>query len=278
MSPPPARTRLVVVYAQNVSLLGLRRDLVPSAEPVTIGRGPDNTIVLPDDGTSRHHARIERRDDEWWIVDLGSTNGTYVHDERVESARLRRGDMIRIGHTIIRCVDPEFDRQIDESSYTATPIDGLTQLYTRCHLLARLEEQLEHAGRPGWRLTLALLDIERFKMFNDTHGHPAGDQVLRELAALMRPHVRDGEVLARVAGNVFAVLLPNIDLRPATTRAEAIRTAIETHRFMVEGRGVSLTMALGIAEASEDMRDASELMRAADQQLHADQLHRRRSR
>lgn len=159
---------LIVVFTRDAALTGMRRELGPSPETITIGRDVGNTLVIPEAGVSRHHARLERRNDDWWIVDLGSANGTYVNGERVETAVLCQGDLLGIGSTTFKCASTELERGIVETSYNATPIDGLTQAYNRRYLLEQIDQQLEHAGRSGRRLTLARFDVERFKAVNDT--------------------------------------------------------------------------------------------------------------
>ncbi|MCY1013653.1 FHA domain-containing protein [Nannocystis pusilla] len=93
---------LVVLYSQQAELVGRSHVLNPKG--VTVGRGLDNTIVLGGDSVSRCHARLERRDDGWWVLDNGSTNGTYVHDTQVQEARLAAGDLLKIGSTVFKFV------------------------------------------------------------------------------------------------------------------------------------------------------------------------------
>ncbi|MDC0716652.1 FHA domain-containing protein [Nannocystis bainbridge] len=93
---------LVVLYSLDTELVGRSFMLNPAG--VTVGRGLDNTIVLGSDSVSRCHARLEPRDDGWWVVDNHSTNGTYVHDEQVEEARLATGDLLKIGSTVFKFV------------------------------------------------------------------------------------------------------------------------------------------------------------------------------
>jgi hypothetical protein len=93
---------LLVLYSRDAELLGRHHALNPAG--TTIGRGADNTIVLAADSVSRCHARLERRADGWWVIDNGSTNGTWVHDEQVREARLHDGDRLRIGDTILKLV------------------------------------------------------------------------------------------------------------------------------------------------------------------------------
>lgn len=94
--------RLIIIYAADAALLGRGFTLNPAG--VSVGRGADNTIVLASDGVSRCHARLERRGDGWWVIDQGSTNGTFLRDERVQEARLGSGDLLQIGGTIFKFV------------------------------------------------------------------------------------------------------------------------------------------------------------------------------
>lgn len=90
---------LVVIYAADPRVFGKRHVL--ESEPVLLGRGAENTIVLEGDSISRRHARIEPRGNGYVLVDQGSTNGSYVNDELIErECPLRRGDQIKIGDTI----------------------------------------------------------------------------------------------------------------------------------------------------------------------------------
>jgi len=97
-SPPPR----LVVTSSSVLDPGAAFDLGPV--PLTLGRAEENEVVLPEEGfASAHHARVEARGDAAWVVDLESTNGTFVNDERIEGRRrLSDGDVVRIGHTELR--------------------------------------------------------------------------------------------------------------------------------------------------------------------------------
>lgn len=100
-----SEAHLLVVYTKNGQLLGSRLSLTTDAA-LTIGRGSGNTLILEDDGISRRHARVERRDDGWWAIDQDSTNGTFVNGERIKAARLRSGDRVFIGVTILKFFEP----------------------------------------------------------------------------------------------------------------------------------------------------------------------------
>jgi hypothetical protein len=98
----PDSDSLLVLYSRDAELLGRHYALNPAG--ATVGRGTDNTIVLASDSASRCHARFEKRADGWWVIDNGSTNGTWVNDEQVREARLHAGDRLRIGDTILKFV------------------------------------------------------------------------------------------------------------------------------------------------------------------------------
>jgi len=97
--------QLLVVYAKSAQLLGRRLSL-DAGSPMTLGRSGDNALVLDEDGVSRRHARIERRADGWWVIDLASTNGVYLDDRKIEAARLNTGSRVQIGATILAFIEP----------------------------------------------------------------------------------------------------------------------------------------------------------------------------
>jgi len=265
MSEPrsPDPDFLIVIWSRNREHIGQIYSLEPSPAAITVGRRPTSTIVLASDGVSRNHARFEKHDDGWWVFDDGSTHGTFVNEERVESARLRLGDKIRFGDTMLMLNDTA---PIVNPGYNGSPTDGLTKLCNRRHLFEQIDRELQS---PGQRLVFVLFDIDHFKRLNDTYGHSAGDEVLRGIASLMQEHAHPGDVLARYGGEEFVLLLPGVDRQEATARAEAIRAAIATHEFTVEGHTISVTLSVGIAQANEDTRSADALFRAADQELYA---------
>lgn len=252
---------LLVIYSEDPSLPG-RSFVAGPADPVTtVGRGVDNTIVLASDAASRNHARFERRGDVWWVVDVGSTNGTYVNDERVQEAALQRGDRVQIGRTIFKLGDTP---TTPGPGFTVSDVDGLTGLHNRRWLGEEVERALQRPeGRP---LALVVFDIDRFKAVNDDHGHLVGDQVLRELTGLMRTFVRAGDGLARHAGDRFALLLPATDQVGATAIAEQVRAAIGGHGFTIDDRSLAVTVSAGVACAG-DVRSFDGLLRSAEADL-----------
>ena len=150
--------------------------------------------------------------------------------------------------------------------------DALSGLYNRSYFREVLERELARAVRYGDVLTVVMADLDDFKVVNDQHGHGAGDDVLRGVARVLRPHLRDGDVLARYGGDEFCVLLPNTHAESALRVAERLRQAIA--EYGAGPRGVwRVTLSAGLA-TSEDVKGVSGdvmdlLLQRADRALYA---------
>jgi len=146
-------------------------------------------------------------------------------------------------------------------------IDPLTGLLNRRSLQDRVSQLIDQARVMGDGTSLAIVagDIDHFKHVNDTHGHQRGDDVLRDVAYLIRKTVRRFELVYRMGGEEFLVLLPGHDLAEAGRVAERIRAAVE------QGRpgGVDITMSLGAVEFGADVSDLSSLLARADAALYS---------
>jgi diguanylate cyclase (GGDEF)-like protein len=260
---------LVIIYARDTSHLG-KRFMLDGAPECWVGRGSDNAIMLESDTCSRRHAHFERRGDAWWVVDNHSTNGTYVNDSAVESQALRRGDHVKVGDTIFKYlagsdVEAEFIQTIGAIMVT----DGLTQVNNRRALTEQLEKELQRARRYKRPLALIMFDLDFFKRVNDTHGHLAGDYVLRETASVVKARVPRDATFARYGGEEFSILLPETDLATAAALAEDVRKAVEQHEFRFDQQKIPVTISMGVALATESMHAAEEFIKAADTKLYA---------
>jgi diguanylate cyclase (GGDEF)-like protein len=143
--------------------------------------------------------------------------------------------------------------------------DTMTEIANHRAFQGRLRAEIARAQRYNYALILLMLDVDDFKHYNDDYGHPAGDQVLREIAALMRETVREGDLVARYGGEEFAALLPQTDAESGRRVAERIREVVETHSFTFH----PVTLSIGAAEYVTDGIDAEELISRADQALYA---------
>jgi diguanylate cyclase (GGDEF)-like protein len=148
--------------------------------------------------------------------------------------------------------------------------DELTGLNNYRFMLQRLDDEIERARRFGRNLSLLMLDADDFKLYNDTHGHVAGDAALSELAVAMQNAVRDIDVVCRYGGEEFAILLPETDADGAFVAAEKVREAISTHDFPdADGRKTEhLTVSIGLSTFPRPAADREELLRQADDALY----------
>lgn len=148
--------------------------------------------------------------------------------------------------------------------------DGLTGLANRRAFDAHLDEEIRRARRYHRPLSLIMADIDHFKHYNDTHGHPQGDIVLQELAAVLRGAVRETDLLARYGGEEFVVILPETDKEGALNVAEKVHAAIAAHPFpLCESQpGGRLTISLGVAAFPEDLPEPVDLVMRADHALY----------
>jgi two-component system cell cycle response regulator len=147
--------------------------------------------------------------------------------------------------------------------------DGLTGLANYRSFTQTIAREMERATRFGRPIGLLLLDIDHFKLVNDTHGHPRGDAVLIELAARVRAQVRDVDTVARYGGEELVVVLPETDLAGAEQAAERIRAAVRGRPFGAPGQvPLAVTVSLGVAVHPRHGATATALLRAADEALY----------
>lgn len=146
--------------------------------------------------------------------------------------------------------------------------DALTGLANRQQFEERLSRIVMETNRFGGSCTLVVVDIDRFKHVNDTHGHQVGDEVLRRVAAALQAEVRNVDLCARYGGEEMALLLPQTDLSGGCQLAERLRNAVGGNPFVIGGRDIHVTISLGVATYPEGARDRDELFTAADRALY----------
>ncbi|HQX32436.1 MAG: GGDEF domain-containing protein [Dokdonella sp.] len=145
--------------------------------------------------------------------------------------------------------------------------DDLTALANRRCFDESLDDAIHRAQRYGEALSLLLLDLDHFKRVNDNAGHAAGDAVLRIVAALFLHHARESDLVARLGGEEFAILLPHQDTSGAARAAEHLRAAVAAHDFSAIRPGMHVTLSIGVASWAPGM-DRDQLLRRADVALY----------
>jgi len=155
-----------------------------------------------------------------------------------------------------------------ESAERLATTDGLTGLLNRRTFNLQLQSRLREALRYNRPLSLLLLDVDHFKKVNDTYGHPAGDVVLRGIAALAQKQARETDIVARYGGEEMALILPETDAQGAHAIAERIRNAAASGTHATEQGNIQVTVSIGLATWPGPGDSAEELLEAADKALY----------
>jgi diguanylate cyclase (GGDEF)-like protein len=249
---------------------GLGARFALGEQTLVIGRERTCEICLEDNSVSRRHAEIRAATGGHFLIDLRSTNGTFINDRPATTYRLSDGDYIRIGARIFRYLSGDnVETLYHEEIYKLTIVDALTGTHNKRYFLEHLDRELARTARHRRPLALVLFDIDHFKAINDQLGHLGGDYTLRELANAVLPLVRKEEVLSRYGGEEFALVLPETGRETAAHRAESIRQAVARHIFNYSGAPYPVTISLGVAIADGTTPITFvELIRRADEKLY----------
>jgi diguanylate cyclase (GGDEF)-like protein len=155
-------------------------------------------------------------------------------------------------------------------THDAATTDLLTQVSNRRTILSALFTEVDRAVRHGRPLSVAYVDLDHFKVINDTHGHQVGDVVLRGVAGLLRQSLRRSDVVGRYGGEAFMVVLPETGPEDAALVAEKLRLLVQRHPFkVVGGMTLGVTISIGIAGGQGKSLRAESLVRDADQAMYS---------
>ncbi len=207
--------------------------------------------------------------------------------EAEDTARLMRGLEIGINDYLVRPIDKNellarARTQVRKKRYTerlrdnvqmsieAAITDALTQLHNRRYMETHLATLVEQAHSRGKPLTVLVLDIDFFKSVNDTHGHDAGDDVLREFAMRLKKSIRGIDLACRLGGEEFVAVMPDTDMAVATTVAERLRRRIASEPFAISRgeRKIEVTISIGLATLAGSDDTAAAVLKRADQALY----------
>jgi diguanylate cyclase (GGDEF)-like protein len=268
----PGRLPLYLIVVSG-GIPGAMLRLLP--DQTRLGRAAENTFTLAEATVSRQHAAIVIDAlGTPQLIDLNSANGTFLNGRRLAPhapTPLSDGDRVQLGTVVLlkfACLDPS-DEQFQRAMYERIVRDDLTGLYNRAYFLDQIGPLASAASQQGLGLAVLILDIDHFKRVNDTHGHDAGDVVLREVATIVRESVRPDDLVARYGGEEFVLALPVAAPDLATERAERIRVNLSEARVVTERAIVRVTASLGLAFAEAgSFRTAGSLLAIADHGLY----------
>jgi two-component system cell cycle response regulator len=271
---PVAPRSTVKDRALLTTLTGLNAGQVYTldASETNIGRSKEAHLRIDDAGISRNHARVVRAEDgRFFVEDLQSTNGVFLNGLKVERAELATADRIQVGPNVVlrfALLDAE-EEALARQLYESSTKDALTRTFNRKYLAERLAAEIAYTLRHQTQLGVILFDLDHFKSVNDSHGHHAGDVVLRVVAAQVQRLIRTEDVLARYGGEEFVVVVRGIAHPNVAMFAERIRRSVEQLVIPLGDLRLRASLSLGVAsfaECSETSVDG--LLQLADERLY----------
>jgi two-component system, cell cycle response regulator len=237
---------LVVVYGVELG----RRILLDQTN-FSIGRSSRRDMFIDQEAVSRKHAEIVYTKGHYVLYDQRSRNGTRVNDVRVTECTLADGDKIQVGRTVLSFLSgPDVETRYRDQIYRLMTVDGLTGAYNKRYFGDALEREYARALRYERRLSLVLFDVDGFDQTLLEHGPIAADAVLRDVARAVLAKLRQQDILGRLDGGSFGILLPEIDLSGAITAAEKVRAIAEHAEVGYDLAPLSTTVSAGVATLS----------------------------
>lgn len=194
------------------------------------------------------------------------TSGEFLAQSALDSVRAESGELLGFVEVFQDITEA---KQREERLYERATRDPLTGVFNRGYFVEAATLEIERARRFSEPLSLLLLDVDHFKKVNDTHGHDIGDRVIVALTRALAAEVRKIDIIGRIGGEEFAVLLPRANKEPAAEIAQRLRRLLAQQRVSVGGgREIGFTVSIGLASLRPGTRDLAELMRNADAALY----------
>jgi diguanylate cyclase (GGDEF)-like protein len=227
--------------------------------------------VIPDAARASHRLPREDASGAWLLYPI------VVHDQLLGVAQWIRSsrrpfshkDILRLDALVPQTAIALENIYIRARMQDAAATDGLTGLWNHRRLYELLREEIRRAVRYQRALAVLMMDVDSFKTFNDTYGHPQGDQLLRVVASVLKSCVRNVDYAGRYGGEEFLIILPETSKEDACSMAERIRSEIEARAcVLIEGQPIHRTISIGVAATPEDASSVDELMQRADEALY----------
>ncbi|MGA2775549.1 MAG: GGDEF domain-containing protein [Candidatus Omnitrophota bacterium] len=147
--------------------------------------------------------------------------------------------------------------------------DGLTQIFSRRYFMDRFEEELKRSKRFKLELSFLMIDIDRFKEYNDRYGHLVGDAILREVSRSIKDNIRQVDFMGRYGGEELSIVLTDTDKEQARIAAERIRAAVDSESIHVYDENLRATVSIGISSFPDDALEVKSIIDKADKALYS---------
>ena len=246
------------------ALVFLTGDLIAVPIPldrneVILGRALEADVRVNDSKVSRRHARIltvsnsKNGTTQYILNDLNSRNGTLLNGQKANKEILNHGDKITIGENILRFeMLDEIDREYQRQIHRLLSHDDLTGLLSSRSFFSELRREAAKSRESKNPFCILMMDIDHFKVVNDTYGHLTGSKTLEEIGDCIMKNLRSGDAAARFGGEEFAAFLLDAELAQGLVAAERIRSEIEEFDFSVIRRGKpsekhKITISIGVS-------------------------------
>lgn len=195
----------------------------------------------------------------------------YEHQRHISSAQ-SRNSIITVGVVAVILLMAalsffQFLNKVVNMLEVKGTFDGLTKLYNKNSIIEMLDKEISKCKELNTELSICVMDIDKFKDINDTHGHIAGDLILKDLADVLREITRTYDVIGRFGGEEFIVMMLETNKTDSVQAAERIRKAVEEHSFIYEKIEIPVTISIGVAQW-EGEKTPSELIEKADKKLY----------
>lgn len=238
-----------------------------------IGRAQMAHVHIDEKSLSKSHAKLIMSGGEVAIIDLESTNKTVVNSKiltPLQPVKLENNDQIKTGNIIFKFLEKGNIETVSVAqTFNKALIDQLTGINNRGALNVQGVDLFNKSRLLGTPLSIIIFDIDHFKKVNDTHGHPAGDYVLKDLSRVVRDSlIRGNDYFARYGGEEFCLLLLGSPIKQVEEIAERIRRTIQDHSFIFEGTNLPITISVGISTIQTSDASWSDIFSRADKALY----------
>jgi len=255
------RLKLVVLHGDKIG------EVIVIRGETTVGRNPNepHAVSVSHPSVSRTHARLWRGDNGWYVEDCKSTNGTHVNGARIVGAcALHHGDIIAFGSVVVETCCPTRSLARGDAR-NAVNRDPLTGLFTKQYANAHLEAEVCESYRRGRPVSIIYTDIDDMGALNDDFGRSAGDGILRQAARLFEERTRRSDVMARVQGEEFVLILSGVPLSICVRVGRRLLTALRDHRISPALPPGGVTASMGAASTQGRWLSSQDLLEEAQQ-------------